>query len=376
MRKYFSLLALAAVAALGFTSCNDDDDAPQLVPVTTSDGVFVVCGGNLGSKIDGSLTYYDYNTGIASQEVYKAANGVSLGITVTDVVVYGSKIYILGDGEKTIFVADKNTLKKVKNITAEVNGEPATPRHAVADGGYVYVSTYSNAVLAIDTVSTAIEKTFTSGDYSDGIAVDNGYLYTADSDYGRYGKEDHGTPSISKINIATGETQIITHELIKNPQGIAVVNGRIFFQDSGFYDANWNQLEVGLFELLADGNVKKIAPATDMAVSDNKIYIINAPYSYPATTPSYSVVDIATGVVSQFCDGTEIGYPSSISIDQAGGVVYITSYTLKENTSSANYKVPGYCVAYSTAGVYQYQFECGVGGGKVIPNTETQYIQK
>jgi len=375
MKNYFSLLALAAVAALGFTSCSDDDDAPQLVPVTTSEGVFVVCSGNQSGKIDGSLTYYDYATGAATQNVYQAANNASLGVTIPDAVVYGSKIYIVGDGEKTIFVADRKTLKKVANIASVVNGEAATPRQIVADGGYVYVTTYSNAVLAIDTLTNTV-KTFKSGDYSDGIAVCNGYLYTADSDYGRYGKEKHGTPSISKINLATGETETITHELIKNPQYIAAVNGRLFFVDSGYYDADYTQLEAGLFELLADKSVKKIAPATDMAATNDKIYIINAPYSYPATAPSYSVYDIATGSTSKFCDGKEIGYPAKISADPVKGIVYITSYTMKENSTSANYRVPGYCAVYSPTGTYQSRFDCGVGGGKVIPNTGIEYVQK
>lgn len=369
MKKYFSIMALAAVAVLGFTACSDDDDAPQFEPVTISEGVFVINTGNKSNGIDGSLTYYDYAKATASQNVYKTTNGASLGGTVNDAVIYGSKIYIIGSDESTIFVADKNNkLKKITNIKAEVNGEAVKPRHAVADGGFVYVTTYNNAVLAIDTLTYEITDTYACGSYAEGITVNNGILYTADSDYAK------GNASISMINLTTKATTTFTHELINNPTDIIFDNGHCYILDNGTYDANWNQSGQGVFELTNDGSVKKLMEATSMAVADGKIYGINAPYSYPATDPTYNVYDIATGKVSTFTDGRDISYPSMISADPVNGNVYITSYQL--NNGYADYAIEGYCVIYSADGTYKSKFECGVGGGKVIPNTETQYIQK
>lgn len=369
MRKFYSLFAIAAIAAFGFTSCDDDDDAPVLVPVETSNGAFVVCGGNMGGKIDGSLTYFDYASGTATQNAYKAANGESLGGTVNDAIVYGSKIYIVGSDEKTVFVANKNTLKSVAKIKAEVNGEAVTPRHIAADYGKVFVTTFNNAVLAIDTLTNTIADTYECGNYSEGIAVSNGKLYVADSDYGK------GNASVSMIDLKTKTTTTFKHENIKNAVGIAVVNGRLFVQDSGSYDANWNQSGQGVYEI-SNGNVTKLGEATEMAVDikSGKIYTINAPYTYPATPVSYGVIDIATGTVSKFCDGTEIEYPGKISVDPVKGNVFITSYVMGTG-GYADYKAPGYCTVYNTAGEYQGKFDCGVGAGYVIPNTEVVYIQ-
>lgn len=370
MKKYFSLLALAAMtAAVSFTSCNEDDDVPELEPVQTSDGVFIVCGGNKSGGIEGSLTYYDYATAKASQGVYQAANGEGLGATPNHAVVYGSKIYIVGDGEKTIFVADRNTLQKVANITVEVNGEKAQPRQAVAGNGCVYVSTYSNAVIAIDTLNYTIKQTFDSGYYSEGMAIDGNYLYVANSNYGK-GYQGDTYPSISGIDLRTGKTQTLTHEKINNPVDVKLVNGHLFFLDSGSYDADWNQTGAGVYELV-QGEVKKCADATEMAVGNGKIFIINAPYTNPTTTPTYKVYDVATDKLTDFCNGEDIEYPGKVSIDATKEYVYITSYHIG-SSGYADYKGNGYCVIYDMAGNKLGDFDCGVGAGYVIPNTNTK----
>ena len=172
MKKYFSFLAMAAMAACSLTSCSENDGEAPEAAITIADGILVV-----NSGVDGSLTYYDYGTATAIQEVYRTVNGVSLGSTPNHAVVYGSKTYIVGSEEKTIFIADRQTLKKVTNLKVEVNGEAATPRQAVAAGGYVYVSTFSNAVIAIDTLTNTISRqTLDCGYYSEGMTFDTGCL--------------------------------------------------------------------------------------------------------------------------------------------------------------------------------------------------------
>ena len=373
MKKYLSLLAMAAMAACSLTSCEEDDNEnPRLMPVVTSDGVFVVNGGNKSGGIEGSLTYYDYGTTTATQNVYQTANGKALGETPNHAVVYGSKIYIVGSGEKTVFVADRQTLKNVATIAVKVNDEAATPRQAVAGNGCVYVSTYSNAVIAIDTLTNTISKTFKSGFYSEGMAFDGQFLYVADSNYGK-GKQDDSTPSISLIDLKTGQTTTFTHDLINNPVDVKIAGKRMFILDSGYYDENWNQVGAGVFEL-SNGVVTKWADATEMAVSSDKVFLFNAPYTNPSTVPTYKVFDTTTNTLTDFCDGTDIKYPGKISTDPVKGHVYITSYNMS-SSGYADYKAAGYCVIYNETGSKQGQFDCGVGAGYVVPNFSVDYVQ-
>ena len=377
MKKYFSLLAITTLTAtLGLTSCDDSDDGPELIidPVETSDGVFVINSGNKSGGIDGSLTYYEYATGKLTQNVYQAANEASLGTTPNHAVVYGSKIYIVGNGEQTIFVADRKTLKNVAMIKVNVNGEAAQPREAVAGNGHVYVSTYQNAVIAIDTLTNEIDNTFESGNYSEGMAIDGKYLYVADSNYGK-GFTETSKPSISGIDLTKSRRPIFYEdEQIANPVDVKIVNGRIFILDSGSYDANWNQTGAGVYELI-HGVVTKRADATEMAVSNNKIFMINAPYTTPVTTPTYTVFDMESNTTTTFCNGDEIEYPAKISVDPVKGNVFITSYHIGSN-GYADYKGAGYCVIYDETGAVKRKFDCGVGAGRVIPNTGVEYVQK
>ena len=74
-----------------------------------STGAYVVNAGNMGSNIESSLTAIDYASSTATQNVFKTANGRTLGNTANDGIVYGNKIYLAVDQSNTIEVIDKKT---------------------------------------------------------------------------------------------------------------------------------------------------------------------------------------------------------------------------------------------------------------------------
>ena len=79
MKKILLSFATLFLGALTFVSCSNDDDIQPADPITISNGAFVVCEGNLGSKIPGSVSYLDYRTGFVANNTFLQVNGRVLG---------------------------------------------------------------------------------------------------------------------------------------------------------------------------------------------------------------------------------------------------------------------------------------------------------
>lgn len=103
-----------------------------------------------------------------------------------------------------------------------------------------------------------------------------------------------------------------------------------------------------------------------MTMANGKIYSYDAPYTNPATTPTFSVYDIATGESKTFIDGTDIANPCAIAVDAKTNRVYITSNNLVDGFAS--YKTDGYCMVYDLNGVKLNKFTTGVGPSAISFN--------
>ena len=95
MKKIVFGFALMMGATL-LTGCVSDSKNNEPYVVTVTEGLVVVNNGSSYNGIDGSLTFVDFLNNNAQQNVYKTANGASLGGTPNDVAVYGEKVYVEG----------------------------------------------------------------------------------------------------------------------------------------------------------------------------------------------------------------------------------------------------------------------------------------
>ncbi len=370
MKKFISMAAIAAVTMVGFTSCDDNDDAPKYEAVEVSNGMYVVNAGNKSGGINGSLTYYDYASSKVSQGVFDAANNRKLGVTAESAVVYGSKIYIAVTGEKTIEIADSKTLKSVKQIDATTVGKGGQPRKIAAHDGKVYVSMYSissedknGQIAVIDTASLEVVKTIDAGSYPEGIAIANGFLYVANSDYAKV-----TDASISKIDIKSYASTTIKG--VENPQYMLSIDGDVFVIDNGHYDTStgsYIQTNNAIYKVTESG-VEKVAEGTMMAAAKGKLFFINSPYGKKIT--EYQVMDLASKKVSTFIDGTDIKAPCALAADPVTGNVFITSYNVDEKGKSLT-KENGYAVVYDGNGNKVNEFVTGVGPSSMCFSTST-----
>lgn len=352
-----------AVMAL-FTAC-DKDDKPVAGIQVYSEGAFVVNAGNMFSHIDGSLTAIDYKTNKATQQVFKTANGVSLGNTPNDGLVYGGKIYIAVDKENTVEVLDKTTFKRIKQIkTTELLGaaEGKSPRHVVADNGRVYVSTFGGYVAAIDTISFKLAAKYKVGNYPEGMLVVGNKLFVANSNYAK------GGGNISIIDFTNGTVTTKDVKGLNNPQSFYYGNDRqLYVLDWATYDANYKPLTESNLRRLKDGlsTSEKVADANYVAVLKGIFVIVNAPYGQQA---SYTIFSPAENAKKDWALTEKVEYPCGISVDPVRGNTFIMSYSKSKDGNFADYNADGYVYQYNTSGVKTVAYKTGVGPTTIFFN--------
>lgn len=371
MKKYLLGLAVLLMGTAVMTSCSDDNDGPETYLQEYSTGAYVVNSGNMNSKIESSLTAIDYASSTATQNVFKAANGRTLGNIANDGIVYGNKIYLAVDQSNTIEVIDKTTKKSIKQIkTTDLlgNAEGVEPRHIIADGGKVYFTTYGGYVAAVDTTDFALQKKWQVGSYPEGLVIGKGNLYVANSNYG------NGGGNISCINLSNDNVETKNIEGVNNPTSIYYAAGLLYVLDNQYYDASYNaygenslrtvSFAEGKSQKVADGNYAACVTtgaATTARTSVEKVrphfFVLNAPYG---GTPSVSVF-VAGITQPQPMTLSEMPVsPCGIFADPLNGHIFVLSYRLGDS-GYADYNGNGYVVEYDSAGQKLHEYETGVG---------------
>ena len=369
MRKYLLGLAVLMMGTAVMTSCSsDDDDAPKTQTVTYSTGAYIVNSGAMYNNIESSLTAIDYASNTATQNVFKAANGRSLGNTANDGLIYGSKMYIVVDQSNTIEVLDKNTKKSVKQInTTELlgNAEGKEPRHIIANDGSIYFTTYGGYVAKVDTASFALQAKYPVGSYPEGLAVapQQNKLYVANSNYAK------GGGNISAVDLKSGKVETKTIEGINNPVAVYACYGELYVMDWVYYDATYagfgeNALKQinfaeGKSTKVADGNYAAMNISSSPSRMDMVMpffYVLNAPYGGTASVSVYTV----NGDKAHSFSLSEMPYsPCGIFVDPVNQHIFVLSYN--QGDYGADYSADGYVVEYDAQGKKLRQYNTGVG---------------
>lgn len=369
MKKYLLGLAVLLMGTAVMTSCSDDNDGPETYLQEYSTGAYVVNSGNMGTKIESSLTAIDYASSTATQNVFKAANGRSLGDTANDGIVYGNKIYLAVDQSNTIEVIDKKTKRSIKQIkTTDLlgNAEGVEPRHIIADGGKVYFTTYGGYVAAVDTTSFALQKKWKVGSYPEGLVIAHGNIYVANSNYAA------GGGNISCINLSNDNVETKNIEGVNNPTSIYYASNVLYVLDNPVYGPAPDYAATGENALravsFAEGKSQKVADGnyavcvtpgatTRMDVVRPHFFVLNAPYG---GTPSVSVLVAGSTQAQTMTLSERPVSPCGIFADPLNGHIFVLSYRLGDK-GNPDYNGNGYVVEYDRAGQKQHEYETGVG---------------
>ena len=346
--KKFLLFGVVAALGMAMTSCSDNKNNEPPVTYSFDTSVCVLNQGNYYNGVDGSLNVWDLVNNKASQNVFKNANGRSLGDTPQCGECYGSKIYIGMYESNTIEILDKDTYKSIKQIKLSETGfKGQQPRSMVVDGGYVYVAMYDGYVARLDTVSLAVDASVQVGPNPEIMVKHNGKLYVPNSDgmnYPNYGN----TASVIDLN-SFRVMSTITVGL--NPY-------QFFSTDGGLYvlcKGNYADVASKLYRFDSDNKLVEVCDATLAGGNSSNLLVVNDPY-YGAQPATYSKVDAETAEVTPLTM-TNVDYPNQILF--AGDRIYIASYVM--NGQYPSYDLPGYVSIFDLNLNFLSKFNVGSG---------------
>lgn len=322
--NWFIKSVLCTCLGVSLVACNEEDPVPEEPTPDTEQsatGVYFLNAGNWKSN-NATLDYYNPETGVLSPKVFVSLNGRGLGDTANDMVIYGSKMYIVVNMSGTIEVTDLFG-KSIKTISPKDEaGEPQLPRMATAAQGKVFVSLYDGHVACIDTTSLDIVKKVKVGANPEGLCELNGKLYVANS--GGYNPIPDSTLSVVDLQTLTVEKELVVTCNPKTVQKDAM--GNLYVLSLGNYGdipGTLQQVDV------ATGKRKVIETNSQLisSVNKDKVYIYSAKQeNWVVTEYGFKVYDVQKGAMVSanfITDGTVVDNAYCLSVDPVSGNVYI-----------------------------------------------------
>lgn len=350
MNTHSKINRLILILLLGtlFFSCKETEEE------TSDDLTFdiLILNEGLWNMNNSSITAYNTITKDRIGDYYKHANNNrGLGDVANDILIYGSKIYVVVNGSNQINVINKKTGISIKQIS----GTSSQPRCITSHNGKVYSCYFDGSVVKIDTVTLQIETTIQVGRNPDGICVSNNKLYVSNSgglDYPNY----DNTVSVIDLN-SFSETKKITVQL--NPTLIkADKNEYVYVVSNGNYDdvsPCLQRINTGSDEVEKVFNLE----VKNFDIYNNFLYFYT--YDYSTTKAYYQTLDLQKDSVinENFISGNNLPQvPYGITINQSNGDIYITD--------ALDYKSIGDVYCFSSSGQKKFQFEAGIIPKKVL----------
>jgi len=360
MKQQLSILS--AVIILLLASCSKDDTAPKQPDITPANGLYVTSDGTFEG--DGSLSYYDFATQQVAPDFYGNQNNTAtLGNFVNDMIIYGSKMYIVVNGSSTVVVADKYTAKNIKTIyftsDGTKNGTEFQPRFITAQGKNVFVTSSDGYVSAVDTNTLAITKRIKVGSTPEGIIVSGNNLYVANSGWKDvpWGSTTGFDSTVSVIDI-NSLTEIKKIKTGINGLGFAInSDGSIYEATLG--NTGYQGSVSGKIYIIKNNQLQdsiNIATSGKLSIFNNNAYVFN--YDYNTSKATVSVINLSTKSINNFItDGTIVQYPYGLNIDESNGDVYVTDAV--DNTD------PGKVFCFDKTGKKKFDFSVAPA---VFPN--------
>lgn len=186
MNRFSSFALTAAVILTG--SCMNSKPPVGVLPEPGELGRLYILNEGVMGMNNSSIDFYDFADGTYVTDAFPAANPdvtLGLGDTGNDLAVYGGKLWAVMNGSDLVEVMDASTMEHIRDIDV-----PAC-RDITFSGRYAYVTSWAGnvsddgdrtgMVYRIDINSLSIAGTVEVGYQPEGIAVLDGKIYVANS---------------------------------------------------------------------------------------------------------------------------------------------------------------------------------------------------
>lgn len=368
MRKIY--LAMAAVVAFGsvFTSCSDDDEPKwndEGSEITLPESRMYILNEGSMSQNNASISFYNPGEGEPKfvADIFFDQNGGRLGDTGQSMIKYGKNIYVAVYGSN--YMVKLNTAC-VKEGEVSFSKDPELQggvRYIAAEDGYIYASFYGGIVAKINASTLDVEKKLkTPGANLEGVAIENDYLYVANS-YERTTDPETGKNKynyfkdvfVIDLNTFTLKETLVVEQ---NPNMLVEEDDKVFL-------ISWNySSESYVLQMIdpdANNKVTELGYATNMAAGNDMLYLVDSrtdysvrPYVTTNTFSSYDIKSRRLNTTSFLKDAPAELATSSIymmTVSEYTGDIYIgvTNYSASNGTM----------YRFKQDGSFVGKFDCG-----------------
>lgn len=353
------LFDLCAVL-LFFTACEPKPvtiDQQPTDTVASLKGMYILNEGGFNMN-NASLDYLDFATGRYTLDTFALANPSigALGDVANDILVYGTKTYIAVNGSGLIEVIDTYSAKHIAKI------DIPNCRRLCAANGVLYVSSYAGRVIddqhqlgyvaQIDTTTLTVTETCEVGYQPEGLAVVDGKLYVANC--GGYvgmniGEYDNRLSVIDLVSFTLTEHI----EIAPNLQEI-VVDSRQNLWISSY--GNYADIASDLYCL--NTQTKQVTaqgvPVTKMVSAQDTITILATTYdeNWNSVTTFAQLATVNGTLLPLTLSLPSSSMPNALGINPANGDIYVTD--------AKDYVNPGKVYCFQSNGNKKWELHTGI----------------
>lgn len=208
MNRLFTAILAGSLLVV---SCRNDDDTPVVdTPKGAYDNGYLLANeGNFGTP-NASITYVSQDLSKVENNIYSTANGgAQLGDVLQNIGFSGDNAYLVMNNSNKVVVANRYTMKKIADVTAEIN----KPRYVAFANNQMYVTNdaYGGAkyLSVYKTSDNSFVKKITFTDAAERVVEAGGKIFVQNASFGYGNKisvvETSGNTVTSTITVPAGQ---------------------------------------------------------------------------------------------------------------------------------------------------------------------------